>query len=294
MTIHISTLSSEQIAENTEQLIVAIKMHDFDEFERLLPVSKPTLDSYGAGGWAVKTGQMRMLEALLKVCPIAEGVESLLFNCVMEGRVDFLKHLLPYTDSSKDQQLLHSLLVRASLFRKIDCAKILIPLVDPNADDGSALVRAVVNKDTTMFDLLFPYYHHHPNNSRAFVAAAGNGCIDFVRQLIAVCDPAFNHSEALRIAVMRGYHELVKLLMPVSDVAACGSEALALALMQNDTETAEMLYPHSDLNAALHTLQTIDPTQVWEDLEKRIAQQQQQTLLQEISHNPTTVKIRKI
>lgn len=168
----------------------------------------------------------------------------------------------------------------------------LIPLSDPKANDSGALIYAASGGHTECVKLLIPV--SAPKSSALHLAAA-KGHTECIRLLLPLFDLKAK-SEAVVWATAKGQTTYLKLLIPVSDPKADNSYALQKAVANAHQSCIDLLYPVSDPYVALHQLQEDYPNEVnlWGELERRIAHEQNQKLGAEIGKlMPAKVK-RKI
>lgn len=253
-------------------------MRDFDEFERLLPISQPTLYDSWALLLATEMGQLDMIKRLVPVSDLPNCLECVLVAAA-EGHVECLEYLVQYIENDR---IGHRALVRAVIKNQDECLSVLLPFVDATLNDSEALFHSITGLNSSCFELLLPHSDPKAYHSRPLRAAARQGKTDFVELLIPLSDPKACDSEALRLAALRGFQQTVKALLPFSDAKANNSEALVAALDFDDDQLAEMLYDVSDLNVALNQLKERHPSGAWPELEERLAAQQQKAILNEV------------
>lgn len=125
--------------------------------------------------------------------------------------------------------------------------------------------------------------------------AAAKGHTECIRLLLPLFDLQAK-SEALVWATAKGQTTYLKLLIPVSDPKADNSYVLQKAVANAHQSCIDLLYPVSDPHAALHQLQLCHPNQseIWGELERRIAQNQRNKLEEEIGVTLAPPMARKI
>lgn len=272
-----------QIAENTDDLIIAIKMRDVESFKMFLPISDPTLYDNAALRIAAEMGLIDFVVDLIPGSNLPQCLDQVLATVAENGHEDCLQYLTQYIDTP---DVGHSALVRAAVHGQYACLNILLPFVNAQGHSSEAfteaLVRSVSRNNVECFKLLLPHSDPKADNSRALRVAAEHGHGHLVELLIPVSNPKACNSQALRFAAFHGFRQVVQLLIPVSNPKAKNSAALVAALDFDDKRLAEMLYDVSDLAAALRVLHKRHPNSSWPELEERLAAQQQKAILNEV------------
>lgn len=123
--------------------------------------------------------------------------------------------------------------------------------------------------------------------------AAVNDRLQCLRMILSCSE--MTHDRALVLAAGQGHAQCVELLIPVSNPCARNSGALSSAVVSGNQRCVDLLLPVSDPHAALDTIKhTYRNPQLYEFLERAIAQHQKQLLEETLGDASNSHGVRKM
>lgn len=109
---------------------------------------------------AAHNGNVRTIKRLLSSCDatLLNHTWDALRYAATSGHVECVAALIPYSDpKAYNSQILKWVVGRNMEDSHLECIRLLIPVSDCKADGSAALVEAVMNKDFSCMELLYPY-----------------------------------------------------------------------------------------------------------------------------------------
>ena len=208
----------------TQSLFKAAKQGDAAELERL--IQRGDLEEFYSYAltYAVANDHLDCVKMLAAQCLPLTVYRSGLVPALQSNHSECANCLLSVFTQPFDCE---DALEAAATHDNVEMVKKLLVFCDPNAEKSAersckpgslALVKAVANGHTEIFELLWPHFDPQDFQGLALYMAAKHNRVAFFERLLPMSDPGANHGAALRIALERGHLHLAELLYPYTDL----------------------------------------------------------------------------